>query len=82
MKMDSQFRLIYLQVHLSDWKVSLNLGAPSSYESLASSLNEMAFDTNTLEDFNSSFRANNRYTLNMDTISGITQPESCSGIGW
>ncbi|CAN0859874.1 hypothetical protein LINGRAHAP2_LOCUS7782 [Linum grandiflorum] len=60
MKMDSQFRLICLQVQLSDWKLSLNLGALSSNESMASSLSEMAFDTNTLEEFNSSSRANNR----------------------
>ncbi|CAN0859878.1 hypothetical protein LINGRAHAP2_LOCUS7782 [Linum grandiflorum] len=79
MKMDSQFRLICLQVQLSDWKLSLNLGALSSNESMASSLSEMAFDTNTLEEFNSSSRANNRYTLNLDKISGITQPEPCSG---
>ncbi|CAN0847787.1 hypothetical protein LINGRAHAP2_LOCUS5167 [Linum grandiflorum] len=79
MKMDSQFRLICLQVHISDWKLSLDLGAPSSNESLASRLSEMASDKNSLEDLNSSFRKSDRYTLNMDTVSGLTQPYSCSG---
>ncbi|CAN0893304.1 hypothetical protein LINGRAPRIM_LOCUS2674 [Linum grandiflorum] len=60
MKMDSQFRLIFLQVHISDWKLSLDLGAPSSNESLTSSLSEMASDKKSLEDFNSSFRKNDR----------------------
>ncbi|CAN0893305.1 hypothetical protein LINGRAPRIM_LOCUS2674 [Linum grandiflorum] len=71
--------LLPIQVHISDWKLSLDLGAPSSNESLTSSLSEMASDKKSLEDFNSSFRKNDRYILNLDKISGITQPDSCSG---
>ncbi|CAN0918658.1 hypothetical protein LINGRAHAP2_LOCUS30996 [Linum grandiflorum] len=78
MRMDSRFQLICLQVQQPKRNLSLNLENPSLYESKISSPGEMAFDSNTPEDFNSGSKENNKYILNLDTISGIPHPESCS----
>ncbi|CAN0838162.1 hypothetical protein LINGRAHAP2_LOCUS2012 [Linum grandiflorum] len=63
MRMVFRFQLICLQVQQPKRNLSLKLENPSLYESKISSPGEMAFDSNTPEDFNSGFKENNRLKL-------------------